>query len=227
MLFSDVTAWLSSLLPSLPNPPASARPPAAPTGAHPFRIAVVGAGIAGSRAAHRLAALTTPDFPVRITVFEASDHVGGRVRSVAAPGGLPDSPPAADPPLLEAGAPYFFDDDWCLAAAVQAAGVTTSGNASAVPAVWSSEWSRFRTDDVCHRSPAPPGLRARLRRAVENAPFTAGLGLTYGVAPWFLGSAAAAETAKCEWKLGFLASALCLPHKGTLPGPVRTPRWPL
>ena len=194
MRFSDATAWLANLLSSLPVPSASpAGRAAAPTAAHPFRIAVVGAGVAGSRAAHRLAALAAPDFPVRVTVFEAADRPGGRVRSVPPPG------PAAPP--LEAGAAYWFADDWCLAAAAADAGVALSnGTASAVSAVWAPDWARFRTDDVCHRPPAPPAeaLWDRLRRVAERVPFTAGLGVTYGFAPWILASTAAGETAKCR-----------------------------
>jgi protoporphyrinogen/coproporphyrinogen III oxidase len=56
---------------AMPDPDASS---AASTA---MRIAVVGGGITGLAAAHRLLELQSPDRPVRVTLFEASARLGG------------------------------------------------------------------------------------------------------------------------------------------------------
>ncbi|KAI1109188.1 hypothetical protein F5Y14DRAFT_433368 [Nemania sp. NC0429] len=74
-----------------------------------FHIAIIGAGIAGASAAYhlrRLSASGTEQTPkLYITVYETSPVVGGQVKNI--------SPPESDR-VLEAGASYFFEDDWCL-----------------------------------------------------------------------------------------------------------------
>lgn len=45
------------------------------------KIAIIGAGITGASSAHYLHQLTRLSQPLDITVFEADDQVGGRVRS--------------------------------------------------------------------------------------------------------------------------------------------------
>ncbi|KAF2265422.1 hypothetical protein CC78DRAFT_532483 [Lojkania enalia] len=84
-----------------------------------FRVAIIGAGIAGASAAYHLrnkaASGSFLGRPITITIFESSDEVGGQVRTIPPPGHkgryfLP----------LELGASSFFEDDWCLMDAAQA-----------------------------------------------------------------------------------------------------------
>ncbi len=58
------------------------RPVHMPVDPHPRRIAVVGGGIAGLAAAHRLIVLArnSPQ-PIEVTLFEASDRLGGIIRT--------------------------------------------------------------------------------------------------------------------------------------------------
>ncbi|MCA9061167.1 MAG: protoporphyrinogen oxidase, partial [Planctomycetaceae bacterium] len=67
-------------------------PPEHPAGSRPQRVAIVGAGITGLAAAHRLVT-TNPD--VQVTVFEHEDRVGGIIQTVRRDGFLvelgPDS----------------------------------------------------------------------------------------------------------------------------------------
>ncbi|KAI1182423.1 hypothetical protein F5B17DRAFT_444251 [Nemania serpens] len=79
-----------------------------------FHIAIIGAGIAGASAAyhlHRLSACGTNQTQnLKITVYETSPVVGGKVKTIF---------PPESRHALEAGASYFFEDDWCLSDAAQ------------------------------------------------------------------------------------------------------------
>ena len=77
-----------------------------------YRVAIVGAGMAGASAALRLGSMSTPSAPISVTVFDKESAGGGRVKTVSVP--LPTFPKTA----AEAGAPYFFASDWCLALAM-------------------------------------------------------------------------------------------------------------
>lgn len=79
------------------------------------KIAIIGAGIAGASAAHHLHQLTRLRLPLDITVYEAKDRVGGRIKSVQ----VHDT----SGKIVEAGAVSFSDDDWCLKEAMQEVGL--------------------------------------------------------------------------------------------------------
>lgn len=79
------------------------------------RIAIIGAGIMGASSAHHLHQLARLCQPLDITVFEAENQVGGRVRSAHV-----HNEPACD---VEVGAAVFTEDDWCLKAAMQEVGL--------------------------------------------------------------------------------------------------------
>ena len=79
------------------------------------KIAIIGAGITGTSSAHYLHQLTRLRQPLDITVFEAGDQVGGRVRSAYV-----HDEPAFD---VEVGSATFTEDDWCLKDAMQEVGL--------------------------------------------------------------------------------------------------------
>lgn len=79
------------------------------------KIAIIGAGIAGASSAHHLHQLAHLRQQLHITVFEADDQVGGRVRSAHV-----HDEPAFD---VEVGAATFTEDDWCLKEAMQEVGL--------------------------------------------------------------------------------------------------------
>ncbi|KAI0455001.1 hypothetical protein F5B21DRAFT_503793 [Xylaria acuta] len=74
-----------------------------------FHIAIIGAGIAGASAAYNLHRHSVSGIErnqgLKITVYEASPIVGGQVKTIY---------PQGSEHALEAGASYFFEDDWCL-----------------------------------------------------------------------------------------------------------------
>lgn len=79
------------------------------------RIAIIGARITGASSAHHLHQLNRLRQPLDITVFEADDQVGGRIRSAYV-----HNEPDLD---VEVGAATFADDDWCLEHAMQEVGL--------------------------------------------------------------------------------------------------------
>lgn len=89
--------------------PAETPNPQAKDPSDDFHIAIIGAGVAGASAAYHLrrlsASATEQSRGVKITVYETSAVVGGKVKTI--------SPPDSHA-VLEAGASYFFEDDWCL-----------------------------------------------------------------------------------------------------------------
>lgn len=74
------------------------------------RIAIVGAGISGASAAYHLHQLGSSSSP-SITIYEREQRVGGRVKSILPLGNQVEA--------FEAGAPYFFDDEWCMTEAME------------------------------------------------------------------------------------------------------------
>ncbi|KAF1969769.1 hypothetical protein BU23DRAFT_601372 [Bimuria novae-zelandiae CBS 107.79] len=75
-----------------------------------LRVAIVGAGVAGASAAFHLRELSR-SAPISITIYDSEPIVGGHVVSVSAP--------EAPQYVFEAGAPYFFTYDDCLAGALE------------------------------------------------------------------------------------------------------------
>ncbi|TGJ77095.1 hypothetical protein E0Z10_g10784 [Xylaria hypoxylon] len=83
-----------------------------------FHIAIIGAGVAGAFAAYNLYRLSASGIEqklsLKITVYESSPIVGGQVKTI--------SPPGSEH-TLEAGASYFFEDDWCLSDTARSLGL--------------------------------------------------------------------------------------------------------
>ncbi|KAI8620018.1 Prenylcysteine lyase-domain-containing protein [Chytriomyces sp. MP71] len=85
---------------------------------HGRRVAVIGGGAGGVSAAlftHNLAGNYTTR-PVQLTLFEASERIGGRARAVAVPNPFD---PTLDPVLVETGAAMFVSLNTHLMAAVK------------------------------------------------------------------------------------------------------------
>jgi prenylcysteine oxidase/farnesylcysteine lyase len=84
----------------------------------PNRIAIIGAGIAGSTAAYHLnERYQDISRPYEITVYEASSQVGGRIKAVQVKDGYPGKL------LVEAGAHSFYSDDQCMQNAIDETGL--------------------------------------------------------------------------------------------------------
>jgi hypothetical protein len=116
-------------------------------------VAIIGAGIAGASAAYQLrnksASGSTHGRPVAITIFESSDEVGGRVRTISPPGyeGRRFLP-------LELGASFFFEDDWCLMDAAQATQTVLSQsrkNRRTNDGRWILNGRDFLQDRICEK----------------------------------------------------------------------------
>lgn len=82
-----------------------------PDGNDSPRIAIVGAGISGASAAYHLHELGGSSSP-SITIYEREHRIGGRIKSILPLGNQDEA--------FEAGAPYFFGDDWCMTEAMEA-----------------------------------------------------------------------------------------------------------
>jgi hypothetical protein len=81
-----------------------------------YRVAIIGAGIAGATAAHHVHKLNLTSQPTSITIFEQGDRVGGRIHSF--------QPDTAFHRTLEAGATEFSSDDTCIISAAHDLGLT-------------------------------------------------------------------------------------------------------
>ena len=123
------------------------------------RIAIIGAGITGASSAHHLHQLTRLQQPLDITVFEADDQVGGRVRSAYV-----HNEPAFD---VEVGAAIFTDDDWCLEDAMQEVGLKpiVLSRSAHQTAVWDGKKVRV---GYTESGLSLPKIYGMIKRTAEN-----------------------------------------------------------
>jgi hypothetical protein len=115
-----------------------------------FRVAIIGAGIAGASAAFHIhnesASNPFHGRPVAITIFESSASVGGKVHSVF--------PPGQKEKPLELGASSFWQDDWCMmnaADATQTILSQTKKNRQTDDGKWIVDGSHLLEDVFCEQ----------------------------------------------------------------------------
>ena len=110
--FAECYSFISQML--TPSPDDNGPMVGSATTATP-RIAIIGAGITGASSAHYLHQLTSLCQPLDLTVFEAGDQVGGRIRSANVHNELTFD--------IEVGSAAFTEHDWCLKDAMQEVGL--------------------------------------------------------------------------------------------------------
>ncbi|PVH93350.1 hypothetical protein DM02DRAFT_676905 [Periconia macrospinosa] len=152
-----------------------------------FRVAIIGAGIAGASAAYHLGNKSTSGSfqgtPVAITILESSDEVGGQVRTISPPGYDRSRWP------LELGASSFFEEDWCLTDAARATKTILSQsrkNRHTDDGRWIFNGSHFLQDRMCEKTDLRPRfwrwreVKSVMNRALDLLRFE----LTHRFLPW-------------------------------------------
>jgi hypothetical protein len=158
-----------------------------------FRVAIIGAGIAGSSAAYHIR--KNPQASrASIAIFDAESRLGGRVKTIH----------TADEEYeaFEAGALYFYSDDWCLVDAVDDLGL---GVKSFEPEyeIWNGHG--FARDPICHVDDPPTewhtypaGIGQMLYWSIQTLDFNVRLAWRHGLSLWRLRRAA--SSVQNQWR---------------------------
>ena len=153
-----------------------------------FRVAIIGAGIAGASAAYHLRNQSTSSAfrgsPLAITIYESSSEVGGYVKTTFPPG-----QEGSHSEHIELGASFFFEDDWCLVEAAQATQTALTQNRRnqhTNDARWILSGEHFLKDRFCEGKYIRPRFWRwyQVKKTIDPALDWLGFELKHRFLPW-------------------------------------------